>query len=316
VALRAESPGETRPLVSFGLPVWNSADTIRRSVDSVLAQELRDFEVVVSDNASTDGTFEILHGYAAAEPRLRLFRNPENLGQIENFNRVLALARGRYFRWIGADDWLEPAYAARCAELLEREPDAVAATTWFRVHADDGREMYEEYAGEKPDSADPARRLARMLRLFHAGYTKYDPVYSLIRRDALERTGRMRNMQQADWMLAAELALLGRFVHVPACLAHRSWSPQLLADHDALMERYHPKRKHEIASTPGRLLRELRAIFRAAPLTSLQRARCAAAAWLLFLRETRYRNRYPVRTFLRRRGLTRARLSSFFPSLR
>ena len=122
-----EVGGERPPRLSFGLAVWNGEDTIRQCLDSLLAQDFTDFEVVVSDNASTDGTSQILEEYAARDPRIRVSRNQENIGQIENVNLVCRQSRGEYFRWIGVSDWLEPHYASRCVEAL----DAVKAMVHF-----------------------------------------------------------------------------------------------------------------------------------------------------------------------------------------
>ena len=97
---------EPPPRVSFGLPVRNEEKCIRRCLDSILAQTFTDFEVVVCDNASTDGTRKILEKYAARDSRVRLFLNEENIGQIENCNLVVRVSRGEYFSWIGANDWL------------------------------------------------------------------------------------------------------------------------------------------------------------------------------------------------------------------
>ncbi len=235
---RADESFRPRPRVSFGLPVRNAESLIRQCLDSLLGQDFADLEVVVCDNDSTDGTRGVLEEYAARDCRVRFFRNPKNIGQIENVNRVFHLSEGEYFRWIGADDWLEPHYASRCVKAMDDHPEAVAVTTYFQIHAEEGDSAYEEYRGEWVSSLDPARRFARMLWFFHAGDRKYDPVYSMIRRDVLGRTQLIRMMDRADQMLAAELSLLGPFAHVPQCLAHRRKSYRHLRNKPMLMRRY------------------------------------------------------------------------------
>ena len=103
-------PISDRPLprVSFAIPVRNGERFLGRALDSLLAQDFDDFEIVVCDNASTDKTPEVMRRYAERDRRVRCTRNEEDIGQIENFNRVYELARGEFFRWMGADDWLEP----------------------------------------------------------------------------------------------------------------------------------------------------------------------------------------------------------------
>ena len=263
---------ERLPRVSFGLPVWNGEATIRRCLDSLLAQDFTDFEVVVSDNASTDETSQILDEYAARDPRIRVSRNQENIGQIENVNLVFRQSRGEYFRWIGVTDWLEPHYASRCVEALDADPGAILVTTYFRIHQEDGTSRYEEYRGERVDSERPERRFARMLWFYQAGDAKYDPIYSMMRRDALERTHLVWMMDWGDRMMGAELALLGRFLHLPECLAHRiKGSSEQHSDYEELLRRYHPTRYRELPAPPWRIFKGLLSIIRAAPLTRRQR---------------------------------------------
>jgi glycosyltransferase involved in cell wall biosynthesis len=299
----------TPPRVSFGLAVRNGVETLRRCLDSILGQELGDLELVVSDNASEDGTPDLLREVAARDARVRVHANPTNIGLIANVNRVFDLSRGTFFRWISADDWLEPGYATACVAALEANPEAIAATTYFRLHADDGRSRYEEYRGEMLESGDPARRFARMLWFFHAGDARYDPVYALFRREALARTRRIRMMENADWMLAAELALLGPFVHVPRCLAHRTRAYRREADRRGLMRRYHPERAGELKASSWRLYRELLAIVDAAGLEPGARARCRRSALRFLAAQARHRGRLHWASFRRRRlGLTRRTL--------
>src|SRR5919109_2349006 len=96
------------PLLSVGLAVRNGRETVGRCIESVLSQDFADLELIVSDNASDDGTVETIDEYARVDPRVKLSVNHLDVGAHENMNRVLAAARGQYFRWISADDWLEP----------------------------------------------------------------------------------------------------------------------------------------------------------------------------------------------------------------
>ena len=120
---------------------------VGRCIESVLSQSLGDLELIVSDNASDDDTVETVMGYAQADRRVRLSVNPADIGSHENMNRVLAEAHGRYFRWISADDWLEPGCLSACVGALECQPEAIGVTTWFTIHAADGLTRYEEYRG-------------------------------------------------------------------------------------------------------------------------------------------------------------------------
>jgi hypothetical protein len=273
------------PRVSFALPVRNGGEAMRRCLDSLLAQDFENFEVVISDNASTDGTQDVIREYAARDSRIRPFLNEQDVGQIENFNRVVHLARGEYFRWIGAEDWLEPNYASSCVDILDHDPGAIVVTNFFRIHVDGGASRYQEYRGELLESERPERRFARMLWSFHAGDSLYEPLYSMIRRSALLETSLIRMMVKADRILAAELSLAGRFHHHPACLAHR-WKPTGETVHsEKYLRRYRPDRSAELQSNAWRQFRELTSIAWSTPLTTRQRLVCLRAAIAFFFKE-------------------------------
>ena len=114
------------PLVSIGVPVNNSERYLREALDSVLAQDYPRLEILISDNASTDGTGEIARQYAESDRRVRYWRNSENIGAVRNFGRVLAEASGKYFTWLASDDFFAEAQAiSKCVAFLEANPDVV-----------------------------------------------------------------------------------------------------------------------------------------------------------------------------------------------
>ena len=121
------------PRVSIGLPVYNGERFLARAIDSLLAQDFVDFELVISDNASTDGTGEISRDYAARDPRIRYHRNERNIGAVGNFNRTLDLASGEYFKWAAHDDWCAPQFLGRCVEVLDDDPSTVLCFTAMGV---------------------------------------------------------------------------------------------------------------------------------------------------------------------------------------
>lgn len=224
------------PLVSFGLPVRNGAATIAQAIEAIRAQTLEDWELVISDNLSSDGTSEICASSARLDARIRHVPTQRDLSQNENFSEAFRLARGVYFRWYGDDDWLEPTYAERTVAAMESEPDAVLCTTLQRYYSEDIAHPLNDAASRLPGvrSSDPIERLAEFVRLIeHADWFGIDPVYSLARRDAVARTGLMRPYRFGDFVFACELALLGSFAHVPEMLAHRR-VPARSANADAL----------------------------------------------------------------------------------
>src|SRR4051812_48138560 len=96
------------PLVSIGIPTFNRAESLRRSIRSALAQDHPALEVVVSDDGSTDNTAAVVAELAAHDARLRCVSQAVNLGHARNFQAVLEAARGEYFMWLSDDDWLDP----------------------------------------------------------------------------------------------------------------------------------------------------------------------------------------------------------------
>jgi glycosyltransferase involved in cell wall biosynthesis len=264
------------PAISIGLAVRNGRDVIGRCIESVLAQDFADLELVVCDNVSDDGTVELLERYAGSDPRVQVHVNDVNIGSQPNMKRVLERSRGTYFRWISADDWLEPGCLSACVAALESHPDAVGVTTGFTIHTEGGATRFEDYRGEFPTSQDAARRFERMLWFFHAGDAKYDPVYGVLRRDALARAHPLRPNERADWLLCAELALMGPLIHLPERLANRSRSYPVGQDRAAFRRRLDP-RGERLKATPRRLYRELYALAVTADLTpeQLRRARSA-----------------------------------------
>jgi glycosyltransferase involved in cell wall biosynthesis len=295
---------EATPTVSIGLPVRNGAEVLRRCIESVLSQGVSDLELVVSDNVSDDGTRDLLEEYARADNRVRVGVNAVNIGLHENVNRVLECSRGTFFRWISADDWLESEYLSTCLRVLTEQSQAIGVTTQFTIHTPDGGSRCEQYLGDFPSSPDAATRFERMLWFFHAGDGKYDPVYGLYRRQALLRTGRIRPSEQADWLLAAELALTGPILHVDRPLANRTRSYPVLYDLAARRRRLDPVRGEELRSSPTRLYRDLLELVIHAGLTEEQVQRCKRALRRFWLKDVvarghfrlaRARERIPVR---------------------
>ena len=107
------------PQVSILIPVFNRKNYIAQCIQSALDQSFADHEIVVVDNASDDGTWEICQQFAALDPRVRVFRNEENIGPVRNWIRCAQEARGHYSKMLFSDDLLEPDCVARMLVPLE-----------------------------------------------------------------------------------------------------------------------------------------------------------------------------------------------------
>ncbi|WP_432835874.1 glycosyltransferase family 2 protein [Dactylosporangium sp. CA-092794] len=213
------------PLVSIGLPVRNAGRDIEHVVKSVLAQDYPNVELVISDNASTDDTEDVCRELARADDRIAYHRQPENIGLLPNFRFVGERARGTFFRWIGDDDSLDPAFAAKCVAAFRADPRLILVTTQIDYEGPDGGVSTAEYTGTGLGSDDPIVRLREMLRLLNASYLLIDPLYAMMRREPVMAIPR-RNMLREDEVFAVKMALTGPWAHLPEVLAHRHWKQE------------------------------------------------------------------------------------------
>src|SRR3569833_191665 len=117
--------GTQPPKVSIGLPVYNGENIFRETLDSILDQTFEDFELIISDNASTDHTEAICQSYVDRDKRVRYLRNPENIGASGNYTRVFEAASGENFKWAAHDDVCATTFLAECVNVLDRDPAIV-----------------------------------------------------------------------------------------------------------------------------------------------------------------------------------------------
>ena len=203
--------GAKPPQVSIAIPAYNCERYIAQSIESLLQQSFGDFELVVSDNASTDGTEEICRGYAAADARVRYVRRTENVGGPGNFRHVFSLCSGRYHKWSTADDYWHPDFLKEAVAVLDARPDVVLCYPKTRLIEASGAtiEDYDdnlELANDSP--RERMRELYRRIGLCNAHL-------GLIRRDAMLKTRLIAGHLASDVDFLAELALLGKFTVLP-----------------------------------------------------------------------------------------------------
>ena len=206
-----------KPGVSIGLPVYNGERFLKEALDGLLGQTYCDFEIVISDNASTDRTKEICHAFAAKDQRIRYYCNPINIGVNRNFNRVFELSTGEYFKWASADDSCKPELLTRCSEILNNDDTAVLAYSKAGFISEDGKVL---------DISDPGWDLrpdARHERLRYVLRSRHwvNCHYGLIRASALAKTRLIPTYPGGDFRLLAELSLRGKFVEIPEALFFR-----------------------------------------------------------------------------------------------
>jgi glycosyltransferase involved in cell wall biosynthesis len=210
-----------KPQLSIGLPVYNGEQFLEQALDAILAQTYQDFELIISDNASTDRTEEICQTYAAKDLRLRYYRNSQNLGAASNFNRVFQLATGKYFKWTAHDDLYAPDFLVKCIEVLEKDPLVVLCHSQVKIIDREGEFLQNYELKLRTDAAKPHERFHDLLRK-HLCYQ----IFGVIRVSTLKQTSLIGNYGHADGVLLSKLALLGRFHEIPQHLFFARNHPQ------------------------------------------------------------------------------------------
>ena len=267
----------TVPRLTIGLPVYNGETYLAESLEALLGQTYKDFELIISDNASTDGTADICQRYAQQDSRVRYIRQPQNIGLAPNHNVVVEQARGELFKWASCDDLYARELIERCIDALDEHPDVVLAHSWS-ARIDGSGAVTRAY--EYPLNTSSARAPERFRSLlFGSGG---DDDYGVIRTEVLRRTAMKESYHHADRTIILELALHGRFYQVPDWLFFRR-------DHPQRAERAHPTVRSRCTNMDPRRASRLRhpavrlyceyiwAFIRAiqrAPLSAQERRQC------------------------------------------
>jgi len=262
------------PRLSIGLPVYNGEPFLADAIDSLLAQTFRDFELIISDNASTDGTEAICRERAARDPRVRYLRSDTNRGATWNFNRVFELARGEYFKWAAHDDRHEPAFLARCVEALDRDPEVVlACTRLVDIDEHDAPHPVEELH-MKWHSPHQCVRFRALARPDH----RCESIFGVIRTEVLRRTPLLSDYAGCDRVLLAEIALAGRFHEVPEVLflhrEHRRRSTKAYNDEQTRTEWFDPAKAGRPAFPHMKMLRGYTRVIRRSRVARMHKAVC------------------------------------------
>ncbi|MDA8243439.1 MAG: glycosyltransferase family 2 protein [Elusimicrobia bacterium] len=133
--------GTREPLVSICVPAYNAEKTLRDTLDSIVGQSYRNIRVVVSDNASSDSTPEMVAEYAKADPRVTISRLASNIGGEGNFSECIRLGEGEYTAIYHSDDVYDPEMVRRSVEALENAPEAAAVFVMASGIDERGREV-------------------------------------------------------------------------------------------------------------------------------------------------------------------------------
>jgi glycosyltransferase involved in cell wall biosynthesis len=280
-----------QPLVSIGLPVYNGEAYLEPALRSLLRQTYEDFELVISDNASTDRSEVICRDYAARDPRVRYVRNATNIGGFRNHNRVVELSHGEYFTWAAHDDLRAPEHLERCVAVLRREPEVVLCYTGV-VNIDmEGRALATKAVSLDAGARRPSERFRELIRMEH----RIEPIYGLIRTAILRRTPLEGQYADCDRVLLAELGLHGPFYEIGETLffrrSHPTQSVQMYPSRQSRTAWFDPARRAALVFPHFRQLGEYLRAIRRVPLTVRERVACyRAMVWWLRTYHARLRD--------------------------
>jgi glycosyltransferase involved in cell wall biosynthesis len=234
------------PRLSIGLPVYNGAKYLEESLNALLGQSFEDFELIISDNASTDGTAGICRRFCQQDSRIRYVSQPENIGLARNHNFVFEQATGKLFKWASYDDLYARDLLQRCIDTLDENPRVVLAHSWTAL-VDDSGELTRLL--EYPLVTDSLRAPERFKSMLFGNGG--DDVYGVVRADILRRTALHGSYHHADRVITTEFALHGPFGQVPDWLYFRR-------DHAGREERACPTLRTRCANMDPRRADRLR----------------------------------------------------------
>jgi glycosyltransferase involved in cell wall biosynthesis len=263
------------PRLTIGLPVYNGENYLAESLEALLGQSYGEFELVISDNASTDSTADICHRYSKQDSRIRYIRQSRNIGLQSNHNFVIMQARGDLFKMGSHDDLYARDLLKRCVDALDAHPEVVVAHCWEAM-IDKSRNVIKllQYSV----AADSPRTPERFRSMLFDGWDDY--TYGLMRTEVLRRTRMYRSHHLADRTINTELCLHGPFHMVPDWLYFRRDHPERTSPYTARTRCAYmdPRRADRLRNPVVRLYGEYIwgyvAAIRHAPMSPADRREC------------------------------------------
>lgn len=206
------------PLVSLGVFVHNEEKYLAKTLESLLAQDYPNLEIVISDNGSTDRTPQICQAFAKQDSRIRVFRSELNLGMVENAKRVLRLSEGEFFMWAGAHDLWSSNFVSACMKVFRAHPEAVVCHGKGCLIDLDGNPVDDGAPQSNPMMEVDTRGLKateRFRRIILDRRPAFWAICGLIRSRALKQIKPLFEGLGPDYVALAQLSLLGEFCFVP-----------------------------------------------------------------------------------------------------
>jgi glycosyltransferase involved in cell wall biosynthesis len=290
-----------KPVLSIGLPVYNGERYLQKALASLLSQDFDDFELIISDNGSSDQTQAICRDFARMDRRIRYFRSDQNRGATWNFRRVFELSEGEFFKYAAYDDECYPTMLRRCMEVFRDSDPTVALVYTLSERIDENSNVFVPAGLGNWDrvattARTPHERLAHVIWRALCGHAFYGVI-----RSSFLRRARPFGCVVADWMILAELGMMGKIIEVPEVLfrlrVHRESTFKASSTPLEILRWHNPAANGLEKVLPFRIAIILEYIksVRHSTLSPSERMMCMAVAcitpplrnvWLWFLRST------------------------------
>ena len=253
------------PDLTIGMPVYNGAATIERALSSLTNQTYRNFNILISDNGSTDDTEAICKRLAAADSRIEYYRQPENLGAVANFHYLLESAQAEYFMWAAADDLWAPGFVQKCIEFLDANQDYVSCQSRV-LFTDRGRPSHLAGGTFAIEHESASENVIQFLDN-PSDNSRY---YGIFRTRPLQACFPRTRFHALDWAVSASTLRYGKHAELDGILMIRdssdisAYEKGVIADHTFPLYRLFPVLKmtwyllsRRIAPWSGRSLKAL-----------------------------------------------------------
>lgn len=266
------SSAQSKPRVSVGMPVYNTEKYVGAAIEAHLNQTYSDFELILTDNASTDRTEEICRSYAAKDPRVIYVRNPQNLGASANYRRCFELATGEFFRWTPSDDLVSPNLLRLAVDVLDRDQSVFVAYARTKLINGEGSVIGDIDENLHLMDDRPSNRWKGVLRNLRMGNLHY----GLCRAAFLRKTGLLRNYGGGDIPLICEMSLYGKFFEMPDAFFYRRMheaASSAMKNSADIMALYDPKNRKKLRMYYwSQLIDNLISVVRA-PISTMEKMR-------------------------------------------
>ena len=215
---------EIKHLLNIGMPVYNGEKYVRQAIDSLLTQNFKDFELIISDNASTDHTAEICKRYLEKDNRIKYYRNKVNIGPLVNFNNLINYATAPYFMWASHDDMWEPSYISKLINIMKSDKSIALAFSDFDNIDEDGKQIRVYPKILKLSSSETIfKRLFKFI-MFEESDGKANLIYGIMRLNRLKEIGGFNKTLgevAADDLFLFSMLFKGNFYIIDELLFHK-----------------------------------------------------------------------------------------------